>query len=201
MVWIKTISYERASGRLRKLYDRIKGPDGSIDNIMQTHGLMPSSLLGHMTLYKNVLHHTDNKLDKWLREAIGTYVSMLNGCEYCVEHHYIGMSRFLNDDVRSSALRAAMEAGEMERVLPPNQAAFFEYARILTRTPTEMTEADLEPMRRHGWDDAVILEVNQIIAYFAYANRTVLGLGVSTKGDHLGTSPSDSENPDNWAHL
>jgi len=44
------------------------------------------------------------------------------------------------------------------------------------------------------------LEINQVCAYFSYANRTVLGLGCSTKGDVLGLSPGNSENPDDWNH-
>jgi uncharacterized protein YciW len=55
-------------------------------------------------------------------------------------------------------------------------------------------------MREAGLDDGMILEVNQVVAYFAYANRTVLGLGVSHAGEVLGLSPGDSDDPDNWTH-
>jgi uncharacterized protein YciW len=55
-------------------------------------------------------------------------------------------------------------------------------------------------MRRQGLSDGEILEVNQVVAYFAYANRTVLGLGVTTEGDTLGLSPSASDRPDDWHH-
>ena len=49
-------------------------------------------------------------------------------------------------------------------------------------------------------DDGEILEINQVAAYFAYANRTVLGLGINTEGDDIGLSPGDSSDPDNWSH-
>jgi hypothetical protein len=39
-----------------------------------------------------------------------------------------------------------------------------------------------------------------VTAYFSYANRTVLGLGCSSKGDILGLSPNKSDDPDNWNH-
>ena len=55
-------------------------------------------------------------------------------------------------------------------------------------------------MRTAGLDDGEILEVNQVVSYFAYVNRTVLGLGVTTEGDTLGLSPIDSEDPANWQH-
>jgi hypothetical protein len=33
-----------------------------------------------------------------------------------------------------------------------------------------------------------------------YANRTVLGSGCSVKGDVLGLSPNNSDDPDDWGH-
>ena len=41
---------------------------------------------GH--LYKYVLHHSGNTVDKRFLETIGVYVSLLNDCAYCVEHHF-----------------------------------------------------------------------------------------------------------------
>ena len=51
-----------------------------------------------------------------------------------------------------------------------------------------------------GRNDGRILEANQVIAYFAYANRTVLGLGVATEGDILGLAPANLEDSDDWSH-
>ena len=57
-----------------------------------------------------------------------------------------------------------------------------------------------QALRDAGFDDGEILEINQVTAYFAYANRTVLGLGINTAGDIIGLSPGDSSDPDNWSH-
>jgi len=59
---------------------------------------------------------------------------------------------------------------------------------------------DIDELRQSGFDDGEILEVNQVSAYFAYANRTVLGLGVDTDGDIIGLSPDDSDDTTNWSH-
>ena len=47
MSWIKTVPYEEASGRLKQLYDRVKGPDDNVDNIMMSHSLRPHTMEGH----------------------------------------------------------------------------------------------------------------------------------------------------------
>ena len=61
VTWIRIIPFGEATGRLRKLYERIRGPDGQVDNIMMAHSLRPHSMEGHMALYKNVLHHSGNQ--------------------------------------------------------------------------------------------------------------------------------------------
>ena len=63
-----------------------------------------------------------------------------------------------------------------------------------------MTAGEIDALREAGFDDGEILEINQVTAYFAYANRTVLGLGINTDGDIIGLSPGDSSDPDNWTH-
>ena len=55
---------------------------------------------------------------------------------------------------------------------------------------------DIDHLREAGLEDGQILEINQVVAYFAYANRTVLGLGVNESGDIIGLSPNDGEDID-----
>ncbi|WP_027238125.1 carboxymuconolactone decarboxylase family protein [Leisingera caerulea] len=201
MAWIRTVPFEEATGKLKKLYERVTGPGGNVDNIMMVHSLRPHSMEGHMALYKNVLHHTGNKVPKWFLEVLGVWVSSLNDCAYCVEHHFAGLQRLLGDEARGQAIRAAIEAREPEAApLEPAQVLAMGYARMLTEEPASVTAADIEALREAGFEDGEILEINQVTAYFAYANRTVLGLGCSTKGDVLGLSPNNSENPDDWGH-
>jgi uncharacterized peroxidase-related enzyme len=201
MAWIRTIPFDAASGKLRELYDRITGPGGNVDNIMMMHSLRPHSMEGHMAIYKNVLHHRDNEIDKWFLEVLGVWVSSLNRCSYCVEHHFAGMKRLLRDDARADAIRTALEDRTIGAApLDAAQHAALRYAERLTRTPEDMTKMDVEALRMAGWDDGKILEINQVVAYFAYANRTVLGLGCSTEGDIIGLSPGNSDDPQDWGH-
>ena len=200
MTWINTISYEDSEGDLRKLYDRIKGPNNNVDNIMLAHSLRPHSLQGHMTLYKYVLHYPRNALPKAYLEAIGVYVSSLNNCDYCVEHHFAGMARLLGDTERADVIRQALQNCRPEDAFEAGELAGLNYASKLTLTADRVTRADIEALRQAGLDDGQILEINQVTAYFSYANRTVLGLGINTKEDIIGLSPGDSSDPDNWSH-
>ena len=198
--WIEFVPDGDATGRLRDLYDRVRAPDGSIDNIMRAHSLRPHTMEGHLALYKAVLHHARNALPRWLLETAGVYVSLLNGCGYCVEHHFAGQQRLLGDEARATAIRAALEADRPEDAFAGRELALLRYARVLTLTPSAVREAHVAAMREAGLTDGEVLEVNQVVAYFAYANRTVLGLGVTTLGDTLGLSPSATDDPNDWSH-
>ena len=201
MSWIKTIAYEKADSKLKALYDRVKGPNNNVDNIMMMHSLRPHSMEGHMAIYKYVLHHRDNTIDKWFLETLGVWVSTLNKCDYCVEHHFAGLKRLLNDDAKATQIRSAIDTNNIENApLENRQKTAMEYARKLTNNPGSIREENIEKLRADGFTDGEILEINQVCAYFSYANRTVLGLGCSTKGDVLGLSPNNNDDPNDWGH-
>ena len=201
MSWIRTVPYGEAEGRLRQIYDRIKGPDGNVDNIMKLHSLRPHTLEGHMAIYKVVLHHSGNQIAEWFLETIGVWVSLLNGCGYCVDHHRHGLARLIADPARSAAIVQALERGDIEAgPFEARERAALRYAEALTRAPAGVTEAMVAGLRELGYDDGEILEINQAAAYFSYANRTVSGLGCTTAGDVLGRSPGNAEDAEDWAH-
>ena len=201
MSWIDTIAYEKANAKLKALYDRVKGPNNNVDNIMMMHSLRPHTMEGHMAIYKYVLHHRDNTIDKWFLETLGVWVSTLNKCEYCVEHHFAGLKRLLNDDEKATQIRSAIDTNKIEVAPLENcQKTAMEYARKLTHNPGSIREESIEKLRADGYTDGEILEINQVCAYFSYANRTVLGLGCSTKGDVLGLSPNNNDDPNDWGH-
>jgi uncharacterized peroxidase-related enzyme len=198
MPYIKVIHPDEAEGRLKRIYDRVTGPGGQVDNVLQIHSLRPHTLEGHMALYKSVLHHPRNGLPKWFLEAIGVLVSLLNDCSYCAKHHAAGMKRLMPGEPDKYA--ACLEQLHRDHPGEPFSAAelaALEYARKLTMAPGFIVGNDLEPMRDAGYSDGEIFEVNQVAAYFAYANRTVTGLGVHTEGEELGLFPPDS---DEWRH-
>jgi uncharacterized protein YciW len=85
-------------------------------------------------------------------------------------------------------------------VLEGDMLAGTAYAKKLVTQPHEIKEKDVDKLKKAGLSDGEILEINQVVSYFCYVNRTVLGLGVNTKGDVLGLSPGNSDEPNNWGH-
>ena len=54
-----------------------------------------------------------------------------------------------------------------------------DYAAKLTRAPWSMVETDIAQLRDVGFSDRAILDIAQVVAYYAYVNRIADGLGVS----------------------
>ena len=191
MAWITTIDPENATGELAQIYQDLEREHGGIDNIMKMHSLRPTTLTAHVQLYKSVLHAREHEVERWFLEALGVLVSSLNQCNYCFEHHFQGMSRALKDVTRAILIRDALKSKSIESAaFTPKEQAALNYAISLTNNPADSAEMLVTRMRQSGWSDGAILEINQVIAYFAYVNRVVLGLGCSTNGEELGRSPA-----------
>jgi uncharacterized peroxidase-related enzyme len=201
MAFIKVVSPQKAAGRLAKIYKQIQAPDGQVDNVLQIHSLRPHTLQGHMAIYKAVLHHSSNQLPEWYLEAIGVLVSRLNGCDYCASHHAEGLKRLLkvvgqDFDRYLLALQQQMPGEPFTTA----QQLGLAYAAKLTHSPGQIEATDIGLLRDAGFDDGEILELNQVAAYFAYANRTVSGLGVNCDGEVIGQSPATGDDNSGWSH-
>ena len=181
MVWINVTLPHQSQGSLADSYRKLGAPPAKPDQIILAHSERPHTLDGHMGLYRSVLHHSANTVEAAFAEAIGVLVSQINGCDYCVAHHTRGLRRALNDEARSEQWLEALQTGRLDEAFDAAQVLAIDYANRLTRSPAELSSDDIDQLRAVGWDDGQILEINQIAAYFAYANRTVLGLGVSTE--------------------
>ncbi len=69
-----------------------------------------------------------------------------------------------------------LQAGDTSH-LTQRELAMFRYAEKLARAPSTLLRMDVDALRRVGMTDREIHDVAQVAAYFAYANRIVLGLG------------------------
>ena len=51
------------------------------------------------------------------------------------------------------------------------------FAVKLTETPAATSDADIDALREAGFSDRDILDIVEVVAYYAYANRIADGLG------------------------
>ena len=184
--WIKMISEEQADEDLFDALALARTPHGTVDTVMRVHSLRPNTMRAHLALYRAALHDDGNTLPSWFQEPISSYVSILNDCPYSIANHWANARHLINDAVRADAIKQALDHGRPEEVFDGSELLLLQYAEKLTRRPGEMKYSDIQDLRDAGIDDGQILEANQIIGYFNYANRCLNGLGVSSDGDIVG---------------
>ncbi len=184
--WIKMITDNEASEEVKSVFDQARTPHGTLDNVMRIHGLRPDTMLGHLHLYRSVLHSNDLTLAISFLEVIASYVSSLNQCDYSFTHHWHNAEKLIDNIQLSNSIYGAIKKDNFEGLFEVKELALLKYAKKLTLSIQNMEKNDVEKLRVIGIIDGEILEVNQVVAYFNYSNRLLNGLGVSTSGDVVG---------------
>ncbi len=96
-------------------------------------------------------------------------------------HHGEGLRRLTRD----AALVQQLIDDYRAAPLGETDHAMLDYAVKLTREPWNMAERDVQGLREVGFTDTDILDIAQIVAYFAYANRVADGLGIRVEPEKL----------------
>lgn len=73
-----------------------------------------------------------------------------------------------------NTLRRDWRAAELDA----RDRTMLEYVEKLTLRPVTVGREDIEALRRVGFDDTAILQINLLASWFNYINRVADGLGV-----------------------
>ncbi len=174
MPYIETIDYEDASGEIKEIYEQLKSSRGKIAEIHKIQSLNPKALVAHMELYMATMF-AKSPLKRAQREMIAVVVSASNKCDYCIEHHAVALDHFWKDRNRVNQLAIDFETLDLEE----GDLALCRYSKHLTETPADGDgKARVQMLKELGFSDRAILDATQVVAYFNFVNRMVLGLGV-----------------------
>ena len=116
---------------------------------------------------KSPLRRTD-------REMIAVVVSAINQCHYWIVHHGEGLLNLPKNESLVNQLKSDYTLANISI----KQMSMLNYAAKLTESPADIFVKDIDQLRDVGFKDRAILDINQIVAYFAYVNRIADGLGV-----------------------
>jgi uncharacterized peroxidase-related enzyme len=180
MSWIRQIDEFEAEGELATAYARLIAQRGRVSNILKVHSLRPAALDDHLALYMGLMFGQGG-LSRRERELVAAAVSQANGCGYCAAHHLEALARYERDAELLAQLAESTELAPLRA----RDRALVRYAVKLTRTPTQMQEQDVEALRDLGLEDADVLLLNLVVAYFNFVNRIALGLGVAHSSEEV----------------
>lgn len=179
-MWIQTIAPEKAEGKLRVVYEEIRGTRGKIANIFLAQGLNAAALKAHLDLYLAIMYGS-SKLNRSQREVIATVVSVRNHCDYCVAHHSEALTRLVKDSAVAESLKQDMNSAKLDE----KNRKMLTFSVKLTERPNDMEEEDLRRLRDAGFSDSEILDTVLVASYFNFVNRIALALGVEFGPDEM----------------
>lgn len=180
MAYIKTISFEKAEDKLKKVYENLFETRGKIAEVHKIQSLNPEALIAHMELYMTIMFGK-SPLKRYQREMIGVVTSAANRCEYCINHHEQALLSYWKDRDKTLRLisdRSKLKLSETDRLL-------CELAEKLTLNPYQNYSKQIQQLQKAELDDRAILDAVQVIAYFNFVNRMVLGLGVEFSEEEM----------------
>ncbi len=124
-------------------------------------------------LYKTLMYGK-SPLRRTEREMIAVVVSAINQCHYWIMHHGEGLLKLTKDESLVNQLKTDYTLANISN----KQMVMLNYAAKLTERPADIFKRDIEQLREVGFKDRSILDINQIVAYYAFVNRIADGLGV-----------------------
>jgi uncharacterized peroxidase-related enzyme len=177
MPWIRTIPREEATGTLKEAYDWQAKRLGEPTEFTQLGSLYPEMVMQRLQLYKTV-EGCPSGLSPVERQLAALVTSVLNETPHCtsglrLKLESLGVTRSYIDRVCSDPHTA--RSGDVR------QDAIVAYAIKLTEHPGQIDTSDIEALRGHGLEDLDILDLNNMVAYYAYTNRVANGLGLKTE--------------------
>jgi len=119
----------------------------------------------------------DSGLTKAERELIAVVVSVTNECAYCIAAHSAALRKLTKDPHFADVAQEDYTKASLE----PRLRVMLDYAVKLTRTPQEMSEADVDSLREAGWTDEDIMDIAEVTAMFNLSDGERARLGAESR--------------------
>lgn len=169
--WLDTIQLDQATEDQVKVLEE-SHPQAKTSDYYLTLAHEPEILRQRSTAY-NAIMYAPGGLARADRELGALVTSRINGCVYCASVH---AQRFEQMAKRNDTVQEVFDdpytAGTNAR-----EKAEAEFAVKLTKTPNNISAADITALKSAGLDDLDVLDLMHSVSIFAWANRLMLNLG------------------------
>jgi len=171
--WIRIVPPDEATGDLKRAYERILSSRGRIPDIRAVMAGEPLVVDGFASFFPEN-NYACSSIDRRLAEMIATVASVANGSGFGAPAH----SRRLAATTGDPSFADGILRDYRSAALPAKERLLLDYVWKLSRSPGDMTEADIEGLRAQGWTDSQIVATVHVTALFAYMNRVAEAFGL-----------------------
>jgi uncharacterized peroxidase-related enzyme len=175
--WVTTVAPGEAVGPLKEAYDWQARRLGEPTEYTQLGSLHPELVHERLRLYK-VVDQLESGLTEIEKDAVVYVTSVLNETPHCASGARYklaaeGVPDELIAQLANDPLAGRTGSARLDEII--------RYTTILTRSPGDITERDIESLREVGLPDADIVALNNLAAYYSYTNRVATGLGLRSE--------------------
>ena len=151
MAFIRTIPPADAQGSVREMYEQAQSRFGYVPNWAQAFSLRPRVLDGWTTLLRSV----QGNLSARSYELATLAAARALRSSYCALAH----GSVLATEVFDAPTVTAIATDASETPLEPGERALMTFAEKVARSAEQITAADIEVLRSHGYRDEEIFDV------------------------------------------
>ena len=146
---INLVTKDTANADQSELLDAIQAKLGMVPNFLKVLANSPAALRAFLGLH--AIAETGS-LDPQTRERIAVSIAQGNSCEYCLSaHSAIGRKAGLsNAELAANRAGSSLDAKAAEAVV---------FAQALNTHLGEVTQAEIDAVRKAGYGDAEIVEI------------------------------------------
>lgn len=169
--WIETVALDSATPDQIKVLEE-SNPKAKTSPYYLCLVHAPEILRQRSKLFNTVMYGPRG-LPRAERELAAVAESRVNGCPYCASVH----SRLFAQLTKEPEVMQRIFEEGVDTPLDARRRALVDYSVALTASPPAATESHIAALREVGLSDADILDVTQVVAMFAWANRLMQTLG------------------------
>ncbi len=153
MPLISTVTPTEATGKVAKIYSQIEQTFGRVPNATQLFSSSPELM---QRIWRELGYYMQHpNLRRPLLATIRMLISQQSQCEYCIDFN---AGLLINMFGQSPEQVAATKQDPNQAPLEEKEKAMLLFVLKSVKTPTEVTEQDVQALRALGWEDGDIID-------------------------------------------
>jgi uncharacterized peroxidase-related enzyme len=185
VTYIRTISPSDAQGPVREMYQETHARFGFVPNWAKAFSLRPGVRDGWMALLKSI----QSNLPVRTYELATLAAARALRSTYCSLAH----GSVLADKVFDPAAVTAIAKGTREAPLEPRERAMMAFAEKVALNADQITAADIDGLRSHGYRDEEIFDLAAAAAARCFFSKLLDALGVEADATFNDIDPTMRE--------
>jgi uncharacterized peroxidase-related enzyme len=168
MTIVTPVDRDSATGTVREQLDQIQGAFGGVPAMFKAVANSPAALT---SMWGSFGAFANGSLGAALGEQIAVAVANSNSCEYCLAAHS-ALGR------KAGVSRDELAAAQEGRSEDDRTAALLGFALALVEKRGQVSAAEVDAVRAHGWSDEQIVETIAQVALNLFTNYVNIALAV-----------------------